>query len=112
MTDFRGTRNERSRPIDVVAEVDEGETGVAPSMNAIARTVGSSTAAAVVALLLSRASDVPAVPLESSFTAIFLAGAGTGAVAIALIAFSRTRERHPTSPAAQCEVCAMNHEWG
>ncbi len=35
-------------------EVDAGETGVATSMNAIARTVGSSTAAALVAVLLGR----------------------------------------------------------
>ena len=39
-------------PALVVAEVDAGETGVATSMNAIARTIGSSTAAALVAVLL------------------------------------------------------------
>ena len=39
-------------PALVVSEVDAGETGVATSMNAIARTIGSSTAAAVVAVLL------------------------------------------------------------
>lgn len=99
-------------PALVVAEVDEGETGVATSMNAIARTIGSSTAAAIVAVLLSRATGNPPVPLESSFTAIFLAGATTGAVAMLLIAFSRTRDHHATSPAAECEVRAMNHEWG
>ena len=41
-------------PALVVGEVDSGETGVATSMNAIARTVGSSAAAAVVALLMGR----------------------------------------------------------
>ncbi len=39
-------------PALVVSEVDGGETGVATSMNAIARTIGSSTAAALVAVLL------------------------------------------------------------
>ena len=39
-------------PALVVSEVDAGETGVATSMNAIARTIGSSTAAALVAVLL------------------------------------------------------------
>ena len=41
-------------PALVVSEVGAGETGVATSMNAIARTVGSSTAAALVAVLLGR----------------------------------------------------------
>ena len=36
-------------PALVVSEVDAGETGVATSMNAIARTIGSSIAAALVA---------------------------------------------------------------
>ena len=41
-------------PTLVVNEVAAGETGVATSMNAIARTIGSSTAAALVAVLLAR----------------------------------------------------------
>ena len=41
-------------PALVVSEVEGGETGVATSMNAIARTIGSSTAAALVAVLLGR----------------------------------------------------------
>ena len=41
-------------PALVVSEVDAGETGVATSMNAIARTIGSSIAAALVAVLLCR----------------------------------------------------------
>src|SRR4029079_6666543 len=44
-------------PALVVAEVDTGETGVATSMNAIARTVGSSLAAAMVAVLLGRTTN-------------------------------------------------------
>ena len=41
-------------PALVVSEVSAGETGVATGMNAIARTIGSSTAAALVAVLLAR----------------------------------------------------------
>ena len=41
-------------PALVVSEVNAGETGVATSMNAIARTIGSSIAAALVAVLLGR----------------------------------------------------------
>lgn len=97
-------------PALVVAEVDTNETGVATSMNAIARTVGSSMAAAVVAFLLGRMTN--GVPTESSFTAIFVGGAVTAALAMALIAFSKTSVRAPESVEARYETRAMNHEWG
>jgi MFS family permease len=97
-------------PALVVAEVDAGETGVATSMNAIARTVGSSTAAALVAVLLGRTTG--GVPMESSFVAIFVGGAVTAALAMVLIAFSRPRERAIESVEARYESRAMNHEWG
>jgi predicted MFS family arabinose efflux permease len=96
-------------PALVVAEVDAGETGVATSMNAIARTIGSSTAAALVAVLLAR-TTTGGVPLESSFVAIFIGGAITAALAMVLIAFSR--ERAIESVEARYESRAMNHEWG
>jgi MFS family permease len=94
----------------VVAEVDAGETGVATSMNAIARTVGSSTAAALVAVLLAR--TTAGVPMESSFVAIFVGGAVTAALAMLLIALSRPAERPIESVEGRYESRAMNHEWG
>ncbi|AGB23821.1 arabinose efflux permease family protein [Mycobacterium sp. JS623] len=97
-------------PALVVAEVDAGETGVATSMNAIARTVGSSLAAAMVAVLLGRTSH--GVPMESSFVAIFVGGAVTAALAMVLIAFSRPRRSAIESVEARYESRAMNHEWG
>ena len=97
-------------PALVVAEVDAGETGVATSMNAIARTVGSSTAAALVAVLLAR--TTAGVPVESSFVAIFVGGAVTAALAMLLIALSRPAERPIESVEARYESRAMNHEWG
>jgi MFS family permease len=97
-------------PALVVAEVDAGETGVATSMNAIARTVGSSLAAAMVAVLLGRTSH--GVPMESSFVAIFVGGAATAALAMVLIAFSRPRRAAIESVEARYESRAMNHEWG
>jgi MFS family permease len=97
-------------PALVVAEVDPGETGVATSMNAIARTVGSSTAAALVAVLLGR--TTAGVPMESSFVAIFIGGAATAALAMLLIALSRPRETAIESVEARYESRAMNHEWG
>jgi MFS family permease len=98
-------------PALVVSEVEAGETGVATSMNAIARTIGSSTAAAVVAVLLgSPAANI--VPPESGVVAIFLGGAATAALAMVLIALTRPRVRRVESVEARYESRAMNHEWG
>jgi MFS family permease len=97
-------------PALVVAEVDAGETGVATSMNAIARTIGSSTAAALVAVLLAR--TTAGVPMESSFVVIFIGGAVTAALAMVLIALSRPRAGAIESVEARYESRAMNHEWG
>ena len=89
----------------MVSEVDADETGVATSMNAIARTVGSSTAAALVAVLLGRIGLGHGVPMESSFVAIFIGGAATAGLAMVLIALSRprtaasNRQRRVTKPA-------------
>jgi hypothetical protein len=80
-------------PALVVGNSDAGETGIATSMNGIARSVGNSMAAAVVAVLLSRTTAAGA-PQETGFTAIFLAGAGAAALAMWLIALSRPRPRH------------------
>jgi MFS family permease len=99
-------------PALVVSEVDAGETGVATSMNAIARTIGSSIAAAVVAMLLSRSVPGTGVPMESSFFAIFLGGAVTSTLALMLIAVSRPSSRPTDSVEARYETRAMNHEWG
>ncbi|KDF02390.1 major facilitator transporter [Mycolicibacterium aromaticivorans JS19b1 = JCM 16368] len=96
-------------PALVVREVDAGETGVATSMNAIARTVGSSIAAAIVAVLLGR-SDHGHTP-ESSFTVIFALGAITAAAAMLLIAITRPKLRD-TSTEDVTDSRAMNHEWG
>jgi MFS family permease len=99
-------------PALVVAEVDAGETGVATSMNAIARTVGSSMAAAVVAVLLGRTIPGTRLPVESSFVAIFVGGAATAALAMVLIALTRPRAAAIESVEARYESRAMNHEWG
>ena len=99
-------------PALVVSEVEAGETGVATSMNAIARTVGSSTAAALVAVLLGRTVAGTSVPMESSFVAIFIGGALTAALAMVLIALSRVGARSIDTVEARYESRAMNHEWG
>src|SRR6195952_2451201 len=80
-------------PALVVSEVDSSETGVATGVNAIARTVGSSVAAALVAVLLSRSVAATNLPAESAFVTIFVIGAVTAALALVLIALSHTRGR-------------------
>ena len=99
-------------PALVVSEVTAGETGVATSMNAIARTIGSSTAAALVAVLLSHSADGTSVPREGSFVAIFIGGAVTAALAMVLIALSRIQAGGIETVEARYESRAMNHEWG
>jgi len=99
-------------PALVVNEVSAAETGVATGMNAIARTVGSSIAAAIVAVLLGRSAAGTSVPMEGSFIAIFLGGAITAALAMVLIALSRVQARGIDNVEARYESRAMNHEWG
>jgi MFS family permease len=99
-------------PALVVAEVDASETGVATGVNAIARTVGSSIAAAVVAVLLGQTVAATGQPAEGAFTTIFVAGAVTAALAMLLIALSRGRRQQVPSVEATIESRAMNHEWG
>jgi MFS family permease len=97
-------------PALVVREVDAGETGVATSMNAIARTIGSSIAAAIVAVLLGRSHNTYAP--ESSFIAIFVLGAVTAAGALVLIIGSHPRLRQLESLDDITDSRALNHEWG
>jgi MFS family permease len=99
-------------PALVVSEVSAGETGVATGMNAIARTIGSAIAAAVVAVLLGRSAAGTSVPMESSFIAIFLGGAITAALAMVLIALSKVQARGIDTVEARYESRAMNNRWG
>lgn len=96
-------------PALVIGEVEVDETGVATSINAIARTVGAAVAAAIVAVLLSR--NPTGYPPESSYTASFVLGAVAALLGMLLIAGSRPRLRK-VSPAELTDSRAMNHEWG
>lgn len=96
-------------PTLVIQEVEMGETGVATSINAIARTVGASLAAAIVAVLLSR--NLTGYPPESSYTATFALGAVTGLIGFLLIMAGRPRLR-AVQPGEITDSRAMNHEWG
>lgn len=101
-------------PALVVSEVRSGETGVATGVNAIARTVGSSIAAAAVAVLLGRSAITSGtgLPEEHAFVLIFAGGAVTAALALILIAVSRAGQTGTRSAEADVDSRAMNHEWG
>ena len=70
-------------PVLVIADVADDETGIATSLNAIFRKVGSAIAAAVFAALQIPGAD-GSTP-ESAFIAIFALGAVTAVVAILLV---------------------------
>ena len=97
-------------PALVVREVEPGETGVATSINAIARTVGASIAAAIVAVLLSHAPN--GYPPETHYTVIFGLGALTGLAGMLLIAWGKPRLRDVETVEDITDSRAMNHEWG
>jgi MFS family permease len=99
-------------PALVVGEAEPGETGVATGVNAIARTVGSSVAAALVAVLLQRSTGATGVPAEGAFVTIFVIGAVTAALALVLIALSHTRRKEVETLEELEASRAMNHEWG
>jgi MFS family permease len=96
-------------PALVIREAEMDETGVATSINAIARTVGAAVAAAIVAVLLSR--NHSGYPPESSYTATFVLGAVAAVIGMLLIAASKPRLRE-VSAAELTDSRAMNHEWG
>lgn len=99
-------------PALVVSEAEPDETGVATGVNAIARTVGSSVAAALVAVILAHSTGRTGFPSERAFVTIFVAGAVTAALATLLIALSGDRGRATESLDATVDSRAMNHEWG
>ncbi len=77
-------------PIMVIAEVADGETGIATSLNAIFRLVGSAAGAALFGALESPGAD-GRVP-ESAFGIVFALGAVTAVVAVLLA----VRRRQPS----------------
>jgi MFS family permease len=99
-------------PALVVSEASRGETGIATGLNAIARTVGSAVAAAIVAVLLGHTTTRTGQPPESAYITIFVLGAITAALATVLIALSRTRRPAGVTGYGTVDSRAMNHEWG
>ncbi|MDI2131813.1 MFS transporter [Yinghuangia seranimata] len=85
-------------PALIIAEVPVEQTGIANSVNAIARSVGSSLASAIVTSLLTShlIAGLPVkVPTEGAFTASFVVGAIAGGLVllVALVGLPRHRTR-------------------
>lgn len=101
-------------PALLVAEVAPEETGVANSVNSIARSVGSSVASAVVVTLLA-GGVLPAtgLPAESVFTLAFSLGAGVCVVAALLALLGLPRGLRRPTPAEQAaeDAQARGLEW-
>jgi MFS family permease len=91
-------------PALIVAEVAPSETGVANSVNSIARALGSSLASAVVVTLL--ASDVlpTGQPRESAYVGAFLLGAVGLLVAATLVRLGLPRLPAPAGEEAEFEA--------
>ncbi|HEU0103712.1 MAG TPA: MFS transporter [Mycobacteriales bacterium] len=85
-----------SMPALIVAEVTPDETGVANSVNSIARSVGSSIASAVVVTLLASSMLPSGVPAESAYIAAFVIGGVGCLLAALLVGFGIPRLSTPT----------------
>jgi MFS family permease len=87
-------------PALLVAHVAPAETGIANSVNSIARSVGMSLGTAFVVIMTTRDPIPGPVPLphESQYTTVFAAGAAFAVLAAAVVAraLPRTREPHLT----------------
>jgi len=101
-------------PALLVAEVAAEDTGVANSVNSIARAVGSAIASAVVVTLLaSELLPGGGLPTEGVFTTIFGIGTGLCVLAAVLVVVGLPRNlRRPTDAEQKVEdATALAGEW-
>jgi hypothetical protein len=91
-------------PALVVEHVNRSETGIANSVNSIARSVGMSLGTAFVVALLAR-NLLPGAPLpdESQFTLIFVIGAVLSGVTALVLGLALPRSRPTGLTVAQAE---------
>lgn len=82
-------------PMLIMRAVPPSETGASNGLNALARSLGTSTAAAIVGVVLATLSTGDSdtrVPTAEAFHVSFLLGIGAAAVALVLALFIPTRE--------------------
>lgn len=99
-------------PALIVAEVDPSQTGIANSVNSIARSLGSSLASALVVTLL--ASDVlpSGVPAQSAYVIAFWVGTAAMLAVVLLALLGLPRLRRPTPLEAHEELAlSFAGEW-
>ncbi|MFI5912827.1 MFS transporter [Dactylosporangium sp. NPDC051541] len=86
-------------PALLIAHVEPAETGIANSVNSIARSVGMSLGTAFVVTMVTR-NPIPGplpLPRESQFVTIFVIGALLAAAAAAVVAWALPRARRPVT---------------
>lgn len=92
-------------PMLIMRSVPQTETGASNGLNALFRSLGTSTAAAVIGAVLATfvvEVDGQAIPTAAAFDISFLIGTGAAAVALVVALFIPARrapeERHPSLP--------------
>ncbi|WIM99853.1 MFS transporter [Actinoplanes oblitus] len=93
-------------PALLIAHVEPAETGIANSVNSIARSVGMSLGTAFVVTMLTR-NPIPGplpLPREAQFVTIFVIGAVLAALAAVTVAWLLPRTRQPKLTAAEVEA--------
>ncbi|MCR2824363.1 MFS transporter, partial [Microbacterium sp. zg.Y909] len=93
-----------SMPMLIMRSVPQSETGASNGLNALFRSLGTSTAAAVIAAVLASLSVTQGgvqVPTAAAFDVAFLLGGAAAVVALVLALFipqRPAREPHPSLP--------------
>ncbi|MFI5842593.1 MFS transporter [Catenuloplanes sp. NPDC051500] len=93
-------------PALLVAHVAPAETGIANSVNSIARSVGMSLGTAFVVTMMTR-NPIPGplpLPRESQLVTVFVVGAALAAIAAATVAWALPRVREPKLTAEEVEA--------
>jgi hypothetical protein len=88
----------------IIEAVPVTQTGEASSVNAIARTIGSSIGTAVVAAVITSHSTPQGLPTDQAFTAGFWVCAGVAVLAVvAALSLPSARHRHDDAVAVGVE---------
>jgi hypothetical protein len=93
----------------LIANVGPAETGIANSVNSIARSVGMSLGTAFVVTMMTRNPIPGPVPLprEAQFVTIFVAGAVLAAIAAAVVGWALPRGRQTKLTVSEVETDDM-----
>jgi MFS family permease len=96
-------------PTLLIAHVEPAETGIANSVNSIARSVGMSLGTAFVVTMMTRNPIPGPVPLprEAQFVTIFVAGAVLAAIAAAVVGWALPRGRQTKLTVSEVETDDM-----